>query len=132
MTAPSPKKTFLDRSRERLLRERGALRTRIATELRASGRPEYGTLAGQVHDRGDEALADLLVDVFYAGVAHDLTEARDLDDALERVEAGKYGFCADCGLPIPESRLEAYPTTKRCRSCQEKHEQRAGKQAASL
>lgn len=132
MTAPSPKHTFLSRSRERLLRMRAALVQRIATELRDTGRPDYVTLAGQVHDRGDESLADLLVDVFYAGVAHDLEEAKDLDAALARVDRGGYGFCSDCSLPIPESRLEAYPTAKRCRSCQEKHERRAQHPSARL
>jgi DnaK suppressor protein len=38
----------------------------------------------------------------------------DVDAALARVAAGTYGFCAVCGEPIPEGRLEARPTTDRC------------------
>ena len=132
MSASSPKMTFLDRSRDRLLRARAELRARIAQELRDSGRSDQSVLAGQVHDRGDESLARMLGEVFYAGMAHDLAEAKDIDEALARVESGKYGFCADCGLPIPESRVEAYPTAKRCRSCQQMHERMGHTHAASL
>jgi len=132
MRTVSPKTTFHERSRGRLLRRRADLGERIARELRATGRPEYEALAGQVHDRGDESQVDLLVDVFYAGLEHDLAEARDQDEAIARLERGGYGFCVDCSLPIPESRLEAYPTAKRCRSCQEKHERQERASTSSL
>ena len=37
--------------------------------------------------------------------------------ALERVAAGTYGVCVDCGRPIPPGRLEALPTATRCVDC---------------
>lgn len=47
--------------------------------------------------------------------------AKDLlsqaDEALERIEAGTYGICADCESAIPVARLEALPHTKLCVSC---------------
>ena len=37
-----------------------------------------------------------------------------LDDALERIDAGTYGTCKACGLLIPKERLEAVPTAQTC------------------
>ncbi len=42
--------------------------------------------------------------------------------ALDRLEAGDYGVCADCGEPIPAARLQALPYALRCVKCEERHE----------
>ena len=41
----------------------------------------------------------------------------DIDQALEKVEAGTYGVCDECGAPIGETRLEALPAASRCVTC---------------
>ncbi|HEX2153039.1 MAG TPA: TraR/DksA C4-type zinc finger protein [Acidimicrobiia bacterium] len=38
----------------------------------------------------------------------------DIDDALRRLEEGKYGRCLACGRPIEEERLEALPEARFC------------------
>ena len=38
--------------------------------------------------------------------------------ALERMDAGTYGFCSVCGLQIPELRLQTRPEAKRCARCE--------------
>lgn len=43
--------------------------------------------------------------------------------ALKSIDAGTYGICIDCGEPISEKRLVAYPYASRCIQCQELHEQ---------
>ncbi len=43
-------------------------------------------------------------------------------DALDRVERGTYGVCADCGGLIPQGRLEARPEATRCVACQAKRD----------
>ena len=43
-------------------------------------------------------------------------------DALQRIERGTYGTCADCGSPIPEGRLDARPEAARCVKCQAKRD----------
>lgn len=40
-----------------------------------------------------------------------------IDAALERVGAGTYGICSQCGRPIAPARLDALPATSRCISC---------------
>jgi RNA polymerase-binding protein DksA len=41
----------------------------------------------------------------------------ELDDALERVDAGAYGRCEQCGREIPPERLTAVPTARTCVDC---------------
>ena len=37
--------------------------------------------------------------------------------ALEKIEDGTYGTCADCGKPIPVARLDALPSATLCVAC---------------
>ena len=48
-----------------------------------------------------------------------------IDQALQRLENGSYGRCADCGAVIPLARLHAAPATLRCLVCQETSEQKS-------
>ena len=41
----------------------------------------------------------------------------EIDAALERIENGTYGTCANCGNEIPEERLEALPYAMLCIDC---------------
>jgi DnaK suppressor protein len=41
----------------------------------------------------------------------------EVDDALQRVDAGSYGVCERCGRPIPAERLEARPFARHCIAC---------------
>jgi DnaK suppressor protein len=41
----------------------------------------------------------------------------EIDTALERVSAGTYGFCLNCGKPIGDARLEALPAAELCIVC---------------
>jgi DnaK suppressor protein len=42
---------------------------------------------------------------------------REVDRALELLEAGTYGRCTACGQPIPEERLAALPWAALCVPC---------------
>jgi RNA polymerase-binding transcription factor DksA len=39
-------------------------------------------------------------------------------EALERIEAGVYGYCVACGMKIPEARLEERPERRHCTVCE--------------
>jgi DnaK suppressor protein len=43
-----------------------------------------------------------------------------IEEAIQRVEAGTYGLCRDCGDQISKPRLEAIPWTRVCIGCKEK------------
>jgi RNA polymerase-binding transcription factor DksA len=47
---------------------------------------------------------------------------RQIDAALARLHAGRYGVCASCGGAIPVARLEALPFATHCVPCQEGRE----------
>ena len=84
-----------------------ALRREIIAELRRSDEERYIDLADRVHDQGDEAIADLLVDIKLASIDRHIQEIRNIDAALLRMAEGSYGECGDCHQPIPSNRLEA-------------------------
>lgn len=64
------------------------------------------------HDRVEAALESL--ERHRGGVAA----------ALERIDAGAYGRCVDCGEAVPEGRLEARPDAARCITCQARRDRR--------
>ncbi|MGB3414544.1 MAG: TraR/DksA C4-type zinc finger protein [Microbacteriaceae bacterium] len=45
------------------------------------------------------------------------TNAEQLEAAIVRLDAGKYGSCVACGQPIPEQQLEVRPFREKCVSC---------------
>jgi DnaK suppressor protein len=45
--------------------------------------------------------------------------------ALDRIEKGTFGHCEDCGIEIPEARLEVVPYARWCVRCEQKHEVQA-------
>jgi len=47
---------------------------------------------------------------------------QQVDDALARIEARRYGVCAACEDDMNLKRLEAVPWARLCLSCQEKQE----------
>jgi len=47
---------------------------------------------------------------------------RDIDEALEKIEAGTYGLCESCSKPIPPTRLKALPHARLCLDCKRREE----------
>lgn len=47
-----------------------------------------------------------------------------IDRALARIDAGKYGICDNCGQPIAPERMEAIPDAMLCIACQAKLEKK--------
>lgn len=98
--------------KERLLQE-------IHGMLAGTSGERYANLVGEAGDAGDESVASLLRDVSQAEVTRDVLEVRDIVAAENRIAAGRYGLCIDCGAFIGFKRLEAYPSAKRCFECQQ-------------
>lgn len=53
-----------------------------------------------------------------------------INEALARLEAGRYGFCFECGEEISEARLRALPFAVRCKDCEEARENVANRKHA--
>lgn len=54
----------------------------------------------------------------------DYTSLRQVQSALDRLESGDYGVCAECEEPISEKRLKAIPWAQYCVHCQDRVQSR--------
>lgn len=52
------------------------------------------------------------------------SEITKISMALARMDSGQFGTCIECGLPIDEGRLIAYPYALECIDCARLDEQR--------
>jgi DnaK suppressor protein len=106
-----------DRARELLMAER----ERIERALSGLGHQDDGEPADE-YDPANLA-SDLYQDELDEGVEEDF---RDQLAAVERAEqrlaAGTYGLSVESGKPIPDERLEAFPTAERTAAEQERLE----------
>jgi RNA polymerase-binding transcription factor DksA len=102
------------------------LQEEIRQGLARTGNEAYADLLSGTSDAGDESVADLLRDIAHAEVGRDVQELRDIAAAESRIATGAYGMCVDCGASVDARRLAAYPTAKRCLSCQQIHEKNRG------
>jgi RNA polymerase-binding protein DksA len=101
---------------------------RLRTELDSSGR----ALAGLMRDSGDGA-GDDQADTGTKNITreHELAlaaNAREMleqtERALDRLDAGTYGLCENCGNPIGKARMQAFPRATLCVECKQKQERR--------
>lgn len=77
--------------------------------------------------------ADRTDEVEAADTERDVEELRELTAATDRLAAGTYGSCVDCGADIEVERLFARPGAERCIACQRRHEKtHAGPARSSL
>jgi DnaK suppressor protein len=96
------------------------LRDEISDALLESGDQRYIALAGQVHDLGDEAVANELIEVENALIERHVRELRGIEVARERLAGGKINECIECGEEIGFKRLLASPVAVRCIECQDR------------
>lgn len=78
----------------------------------------------EVTDTKDTAFRAAVEELAGLGLQREAEELADIRDALGRLRAGQYGVCIECDDEIPEERLIAWPTAKRCRPCQADYEAR--------
>jgi DnaK suppressor protein len=62
-------------------------------------------------------------------MAHAADELANVIAALQRLDDGTYGFCAECGEPVAEPRLLAMPHALYCTACQSSRERSTEKTA---
>ena len=107
-----------ERARELLRQER----ERIEQATAGLGERDRETQADQ-DEPGDLGSENLYQSEFDAGRAEDLAEQlAALERAEARLEAGTYGVSVESGEPIPDDRLEAFPTAERTVAEQDRHE----------
>lgn len=105
-----------------LLRRKSELWQEISEDIEKDARDEYQELVQSIRDGSDRALAELEETTVFSYVKLKIQEIENIGEALNRMSAGKYGSCRDCGGWIRPARLKVVPDTVRCRACQEKRE----------
>jgi DnaK suppressor protein len=98
---------------------RGLLNSRLA-ELEANTGARIGSLVDHrdsLSDTSDIATEESDRDLSLRMHDHERVLARQIRNALRRVESGDYGICMTCGDDIAEKRLLAQPTALHCIDC---------------
>lgn len=80
---------------------------KIESDLRKPQNPDWVERATELEN--DEVLETLDTST--------LDEVKQIQDALDRVNAGSYGVCLSCGKPVGDKRLEAVPHAATCINC---------------
>ena len=103
-------KTSPDRLRGALLRKKEELTARlerITANLRRGYEADSKERAKQLEDSE-------VVDALGNEVR---LELKKITATLARMESGDFGICINCGTPIDEGRIEAYPYALECIDC---------------
>jgi RNA polymerase-binding transcription factor DksA len=102
--------------RDELLAERDHLTTQLEQLGRAPGTRDLDFDEGFA-DSGQVTAERGEVDALAGSLSENLAE---IEAALEKLEAGTYGQCEDCGQAIAPARLEAMPSARLCIACASK------------
>jgi len=109
--------------KHRLVVERDALLAQI--DAQRGGPLSRAEAASDTLDKSEDDNAQIQSgrDVAFAINEHETAELLDIDVSLQRIKAGVYGLCVNCGTHIPAVQLDAAPHTQRCVTCQTTFEQ---------
>lgn len=88
-------------------------------DVRAEG--SSGETQG-VLDAAETSEADIQDDIEFALIQMKSETLHRIEEALQRLEDGKFGYCFECGDEISERRLRALPFAVRCKDCEEARE----------
>ena len=66
---------------------------------------------------GDLATGSLTQEMGATLLENEIYLHDEIADALERIDAGEFGDCEECGDSIPAERLDALPYTRYCVAC---------------
>jgi DnaK suppressor protein len=113
----------LEEEHARLQRIGDGLQVDPETTADAAGVAEISTYDQHPADIGTEVFEHEKNQSLLEQVEYQLAE---IEQASERLEAGRYGTCEACGERIPSERLDAMPATRFCVDDQAKAERDLG------
>lgn len=116
-------KVMLEERSHTILREvRGKIRV-VRAEAGDRGRP--------LPDPADTAELDIQEDIEFVLIQMKIETLNKINEALARLDEGRYGHCYECGCEIAEARLRALPFAVRCKDCEEERETAIARERAS-
>jgi len=100
------------------------LKRSLEDTLKKSPREAAGDISGYAFH-----MADLATDTYDREFSLDLASNErqllyEIDEALKKIQEGRFGICETCKSSITKSRLKAIPYTRLCLKCQEAEEKR--------
>ena len=115
-----------------------ARRTALMADLRQDIHDAFASVDSvQTPDTMDELEAGVVTEL--SSVHFNLMQMKGdalvrIDEALARIDEGRYGLCETCGAEISEARLCAMPFALRCTRCEEQkeHAEETQRHAAAL
>ncbi len=113
-TTPKAVRTRYHALEKELSAQRDALLARFS-EQRSEAFVEH-----EPDDECAEANRNLARHLILTNLDRERRTLQDIDVALERMKAGRYGQCEVCGTIIPDARLRALPWTRFCVHCAER------------
>ena len=111
-------KKLLLKKREEILGEIN----HIVKENLKSQKEASGDLSGYSYHMADMASDSYERELSLNIASNEQEVLYEIDEALKRIEEGKYGICIECEKKIPVKRLKALPYVKHCIQCQSKEE----------
>ncbi|MCC6210777.1 MAG: TraR/DksA C4-type zinc finger protein [Burkholderiales bacterium] len=106
--------------RERLDARERSLREQVS--LRGASLEQPAAVGQAANDAADLAAARAHDDVQNTLIEQHLLEIAAIGRARERLQAGSYGTCVQCGGSIGRARLQVHLIALRCAECQQAHE----------
>jgi DnaK suppressor protein len=107
-------------------RAKKELERRRAAVLQATRRAEAELDGLRSAERGQEFEEEAQAEQGVADLARlneaERMELRRIEAALQRIDEGRWGECAECGQAIEAKRLEALPWAIRCAACADARE----------
>lgn len=117
----------MEKFRQQLLSERDdhlrqSEELRAEAEALAAEREQGDTQFDEESGEGDTISVERERSLQLSAQALGLVSA--IDQALERIKDGTYGYCMQCQAKIPVARLEAIPFAELCITCKSRGERR--------
>jgi DnaK suppressor protein len=116
----------IDRYRQQLeqlkARVAGDVITLQADALRPIGSDTSGGLSDVPLHLAERSSASYEEDVALELLGKESDILSEVEAALARIEAGRFGLCTKCGATLTRERLAALPFARFCVGCESKHE----------
>jgi RNA polymerase-binding transcription factor DksA len=114
-------KSQLETYRKQLLELAGDVQENVADVTELARQANGGEASGGISN-APMHLGDLGSEAYTQELNSTLLEteqgmARDISEALGRIEIGTFGVCEECGKEIPSARLDAIPYAQYCVHC---------------
>ena len=98
------------------------LRQDMADILMRSTHTGHNSAAKQLQKISSDELPDLAIKFEIPCISHKIIAMKSIDAALNNMQIGMYGLCADCEEEIAIEQLNIDATSQRCLDCDNKYQ----------